>query len=322
MSSLFAQARLEFHRELLETTLVAIKSKKKQVAERDPEEDDFDLNAVGIGKDGMVTPNSAIAQEVVSNADSGNKASISLAWRVASALGHVRTVQKKPAGQTLGDNFEKAVFRFLKQTFPRLEHLRPGLWNLTQVTSRSGLGIASFQQYSHLSLLSDLAKQYRQLATVLGNEYLVAPDIVVARQPEDDNSINHKRFFIDGSTAKLSSLRRSANKEPILHASVSCKWTIRSDRSQNSRSEALNLIRNRKGRNPHVVVVTAEPLPGRLASIALGTGDIDCVYHFALPELEHAVAELGLPDSADTLQMLVEGRRLRDITDLPLDLAV
>jgi hypothetical protein len=57
----------------------------------------------------------------------------------------------------------------------------------------------------------------------------------------------------------------------------SSKWTIRSDRSQNSRAEALNLIRNRKGHLPHIVVVTGEPLPSRLASITLGTGDIDWV---------------------------------------------
>src|ERR1035438_2137764 len=78
---------------------------------------------------------------------------------------------------------------------------------------------------------------------------------------------------------------------PILHASISCKWTIRSDRVQNARSEALNLIRNRKGRLPHVVVVTGEPLPSRLSAIALGTGDIDCVYHFALRSEERRVGK-------------------------------
>ena len=45
-------------------------------------------------------------------------------------------------------------------------------------------------------------------------------------------------------------------------------------RSQNTRTEDLNLIRNRKGRLPHVVAVTAEPLPMRIASLALGTGDL------------------------------------------------
>ncbi|HBE52840.1 MAG TPA: restriction endonuclease, partial [Cyanobacteria bacterium UBA11369] len=91
---------------------------------------------------------------------------------------------------------------------------------------------------------------------------------------------------------------------------------------QNCRTEALNLIRNRKGKLPHIIVVTAEPLPSRIASIALGTGDIDCVYHFALYELMAAVREADLEDAAEMLRIMVEGKRLRDISDLPLDLAV
>ena len=69
-------------------------------------------------------------------------------------------------------------------------------------------------------------------------------------------------------------------------------------------------------------MVTAEPMPNRLASLALGTGDIDCVYHFALYELVRAVKEVGSEDAAETLETLVQGKRLKDISDLPLDLAV
>jgi hypothetical protein len=98
---------------------------------------------------------------------------------------------------------------------------------------------------------------------------------------------------------------------------------MRSDRSQNTRTEALNLIRNRKGSTPQVVVVTFEPLPSRLASIAMGTGDIDCTYHTALDELLASAREFD--DSGaqfELLEMLIKGQRLRDISDLPLDLAV
>lgn len=106
----------------------------------------------------------------------------------------------------------------------------------------------------------------------------------------------------------------------MLHASISCKWTIRSDRSQNARTEGLNLIRNRKGHTPHIVIVTAEPYPQRIASIALGTGDIDCVYHFALRELLQVAEKLKNEAVFDMLTTLVEGKRLRDIADLPFDL--
>jgi len=95
---------------------------------------------------------------------------------------------------------------------------------------------------------------------------------------------------------------------------------IRSDRSQNIRTEAMNLIRNRKGHTPHIVAVTAEPLPTRIASLALGTGDLDCVYHMALHELEIAVK--NNEDQQEMLRTLIAGKRLRDISDLPFDLAV
>ena len=97
---------------------------------------------------------------------------------------------------------------------------------------------------------------------------------------------------------------------------------MRSDRAQNSRTEALGLIRNRKGRLPHIVVVTGEPLPSRISSLAMGTGDIDCMYHFALYELIEAVRDTGAEDSIELLNSLIMGKRLKDISDLPLDLCV
>ena len=97
---------------------------------------------------------------------------------------------------------------------------------------------------------------------------------------------------------------------------------MRSDRAQNSRTEALGLIRNRKGHLPHIVVITGEPLPSRLASLALGTGDIDCLYHIALYELLEAVKKVEAEDSIEMLNILISGKRLKDISDLPLDLTV
>ena len=81
-------------------------------------------------------------------------------------------------------------------------------------------------------------------------------------------------------------------------------------------------MRNRKGPLPHIVAITAEPLPQRIASIALGTGDMDCVYHIALPELEQAVGRVGPQESEKALSTMVSGKLLRDIADLPLDLAI
>lgn len=77
-----------------------------------------------------------------------------------------------------------------------------------------------------------------------------------------------------------------------------------------------------KGKTPHIVSVTAEPMSTRIASLTMGKGDIDCVYHMALAELAASVEESGIEDQADMLQTLVKGKRLRDISDLPFDLAI
>ncbi|MCP4357390.1 MAG: hypothetical protein GY796_05155 [Chloroflexi bacterium] len=81
-------------------------------------------------------------------------------------------------------------------------------------------------------------------------------------------------------------------------------------------------IRNRKGHTPHIAVVTAEPMPTRIASLALGTGDIDCVYHFALHELLATANAMQNEAVVDALSIMVDGKRLRDIADLPFDLTI
>lgn len=258
---------------------------------------------------------------IPSNADSSNTPSISIARLIAEELNAEIGVKLK--GQTAGNLFEQLTMQFLNNTFPRLQHLRPGKWNILNLGNQSNVKTSDLAQYEHLAYLSDIVSKNKLLATTLGNDYMVAPDIVIYRNLYEDEEINQDLNFIDDDVCKMSDLRKKNGGKPILHASISAKWTMRSDRAQNSRTEALNLIRNRKGHLPHIVVVTGEPLPSRLASLALGTGDIDCIYHFALYELFKAVGEYGKSgreDIFETLNDLVVGKRLKDISDLPLDL--
>lgn len=260
---------------------------------------------------------------VASNADSSNAPSKAIAESIAEELG--ATVAKKLPGQTAGTLFEQITMQFLSDTFPHLQHLRPGGWTILNLGNQNAIKTSDFAQYEHLAYLSQLMEQNRQLSTMLGNDYMVAPDVVVYRDLYEDEAINDGRLFVSDDICRMAALRKKNGGKPILHASVSAKWTMRSDRAQNSRTEALNLIRNRKGHLPHIVVVTGEPLPSRLASLALGTGDLDCVYHFALYELLSATREYGKhgrEDIVETLESLVEGKRLKDISDLPLDLSV
>lgn len=281
----FAQARADFHRALLQSCLTI-----------DP-------------------------QGRPSNSDSSNQASVAIARGIADRL-KADTVVERAAGQTSGNRFEAVCADFVRTTFLRLGHLRPGSWGVEHVRGRNRLEIARYEQYSHLVALDRAARSDPDLAAALGSDYTITPDVVIVRDTEEDAAINAPTRLVDDSVATLAGIRKRNGGLPLLHASISCKWTIRSDRAQNARSEALNLVRNRKGPLPHIVVVTAEPTPSRLASIALGTGDMDCVYHFALYELQETLQELNMTDAADMLAVMVNGDRLKDISDLPLDLAV
>lgn len=291
MEALIEKARFDFHKRLFETNTL-------------------NLNSKG----------------VVSNADTSSNSSKKIARKVIDILveeqKHKINVSEKINGQTLGKQFEILTMEFLSNTFPQLQNLRPGAWHILQLGNNNRLKTSDFEQYEHLAYLSELTAENARLAAALGNDYLVAPDVVIYKDLLEDEFINIKQEIVSNNVCKMTDVRKSNGGKPVLHASVSAKFTMRSDRAQNSRTEALNLIRNRKGHLPHIVVVTAEPLPSRLASLALGTGDIDCMYHFALYELIRAVKEVGSEDANDLLDTLVKGKRLKDISDLPLDLAV
>ena len=291
MDTLIANARFHFHKKLFETNTLT-------------------LTSTG----------------VASNAVTNSRSSKAIARRIVDILVneqcHTVSTVDKISGQTLGKQFEILTMDFLRETFPNLQNLRPGHWTILQLGNNNKLKTSDFAQYEHLAYLNELTTQNAQLAAALGNDYLVAPDVVIYRDLYEDNEINASLLIIDDNVSKMADIRKANGGKPLLHASISAKYTMRSDRAQNSRTEALNLIRNRKGHLPHIVVVTAEPMPNRLASLALGTGDIDCVYHFALYELIRAVKEVGSEDAIETLETLVQGKRLKDISDLPLDLAV
>lgn len=286
MKALIAKARKDYHKSLLENGVLTVDTKG-----------------------------------IPSNADSSSKlSSIAIARGIANQL--MAETHDKAVGQTSGAKFEQLNMQFLMETFPNLQKLRPGKWHIVKLGNRNAIKTSSFAQYEHLDYLSKLTESDAKLAASMGNDYMVAPDVVIYRDTVTDEEINSPQIIVDDTVCKMADIRAQNGGLPILHASVSAKWTMRSDRAQNSRTEALGLIRNRKGHLPHIVVVTGEPLPSRLASLALGTGDIDCMYHFALYELIKAVEATGAEDSIEMLNVLIDGKRIKDISDLPLDLAI
>lgn len=223
---------------------------------------------------------------VPNNADSDNTPSIRIAQDILDELG-------VPRGQVgprdPGGALESGIESWLRA---ELNVLAPGrTWRVDRKRQ-----VTDFSQYAHLARLQALIDNdtTKTLKTEIGSDYIIAPDVTVGL------TLAAGEFF---------------------HASVSCKWSIRSDRVQNIRHEAIILTRNRRGRQPHIVAVTAEPLPTRIASIARGTGEVDGVYHVALSQLQAATTKHGSKEQRETLDELVGQRRLFDLALLPSVLA-
>ena len=211
-------------------------------------------------------------------ADGSSSTSIMIASSMFEQLGI--TQKSDSPGQTLGRQFETAITQVLSQRLFELDQDRHWSVGSQQITE--------FSQYEHLDHIRRLAEEDQRgtLRSSLGTDYLIKPDITIGILQEERQ-----------------------DQQQHLHAAVSCKWTIRSDRVQNIRHEGVILTRHRRGRQPHIVAVTAEPLPSRLAAIARGTGELDCVYHVALPQLRSACPTGS--ESEVVLTELTEQDRLR-----------
>jgi hypothetical protein len=188
-----------------------------------------------------------------------------------------------PGAQQAGTALEDGVKDFLADELPQRDPSHA--W----VVERGGQ-ISRFRQYAHLARLDRLVEANEDLRVEIGQDYLISPDVTVS--------------FPIGDGPR------------ILHAAVSCKFSIRSDRVQNIRHESVAMIRHRRGRSPHIVTVTSEPLPSRLASICRGTGEVDAVYHVCLPALKAAVNSVGNAQQKRDLAESMEQGRLYDLIDL------
>ena len=162
--------------------------------------------------------------------------------------------------------------------------------------------VTDFAQFLHLSEIQRLLDENPTLKSTFGGDYQIETDVCVGVENSSDPSAR-----------------------PFLHAAISSKWTIRSDRVQNVRHEFATLVRNRRGRSPHLIAVTAEPLPSRILSIARGTGEVDNVYHLLFEHLEIAIGDLW-GDLSDVQKSawteMTEQKRLRPYSSLVSDLTL
>lgn len=234
---------------------------------------------------------------VPNTADGDNAASVALSGAILDELGVERDVASGVKNPQSGRPLELAVAGTLQSDLPALDPSRR--W----VINEASRPITEFLQYDHLKKVDQLVKANAELRTTLGVDYIIRPDVVVG----------------------LPSRRPG---EPLfLHAAISCKWTIRSDRVQNIRHENNQMIRHRRERLPHLVTVTAEPLPSRLAAIARGTGEVDAVYHIAYDALDEAVKQLATKgkltsEQIDAWHEVTGQGRVRPYSDLAETLAL
>ncbi|WP_345571575.1 NgoMIV family type II restriction endonuclease [Streptomyces plumbiresistens] len=216
---------------------------------------------------GWRIPSSGKKKGVVPNiVDVGNEQSIDIASSMMSHMGIGRERRRFP-GENPGKMFEVAVRDNLREQLHHSEASREWLVG-------RGASTKYFAQYVHLRAIEELMEKSpnrAELRATIGTDYMVTPDVTVS---------------IPDTTGLI-------GNAPWLHAAISCKWTIRSDRVQNIRHEFNGLIRHRRGRQPHLITVTAEPLPSRIVAIARGTGELDAVYHVAYDALDQAVKSVG-----------------------------
>ena len=109
---------------------------------------------------------------------------------------------------------------FLINTFPHMQNLRPGKWHVAKLGNRNAIKTSSFAQYEHLEYLDRLTSYDKKLAAVVGNDYMVAPDVVVYRETVSDDEINSEKLIVDESVCTMSDLRERNGGLPVLHASV------------------------------------------------------------------------------------------------------
>ena len=74
---------------------------------------------------------------IASNADTSSRISKSISRKIVDILVseycYQVNVVEKISGQTLGKQFEQETMRFLQDTFPNLQNIRPGNWEILQL---------------------------------------------------------------------------------------------------------------------------------------------------------------------------------------------
>lgn len=204
----------------------------------------------------------------------------------------------------------------------------------------------TFEQYRHVGLIRGFEpgpskafdQAWRRLTTrarrsATEREAERIEPLIVAVEAAITTEANARRALLDelGDESLLGldvtvSRPGRASTLPLLEAGFSLKWSLRTDRAQDCRSQGAKMSTLRRGRMPHFAAVTMEPRPYMLNLLGGGSGDVDCVYHLDLSSLSEAVEKVYIGSKLrlkgrDVFRRLVDQRRIRDYDDLVLAVA-
>ena len=218
--------------------------------------------------------------------------------------------------------FEATVKEFFTRLLPYSGGLLPVGCSVEAQPADAPLALARFAQFKHVAELERLGVEEMSIRSSVLMGLAVDPNVLMVRTPLHDNTINERAVLVELTLARRSWLRERYQPKPLLHAALWCRASMSRDTGGAIRASARTLIHLRRGRAPHLVAVTCEFLPSRIVDVALAPGELDCCYHCALPELRSALGAAGAEEELDALNAMVQTQRLRDTSDLFLDLAM
>ncbi len=261
--------------------------------------------------------------------DATEKLSVDLGHALFAALGVGKTdTGDEPTGRPFSERVAKELAASLAQAG-------------STIGVKPEQRLNEFEQYRHVALLKGMRPEPSKEFT-RSWKMLVAHTRRTTKSPPRsvtrlEELIGGVELAIESETDKRRVLLEEVGEEsllgldvtasrpvvgalPLLEIGVSLKWSLRTDRAQDCRSQGAKMAALRRGRMPHFAVVTMEPRPYMLNLLGGGSGEVDCVYHLDLPALTQAVhTTCTTPQrrrSLETFNRLVAQRRLRDYDEL------
>ena len=180
-------------------------------------------------------------------------------------------------------------------------------------------GATDISRYEYGEYIHELMVANEKLSNTANGDYFIVPQFLLYQEPYSDEDLNQAGALVDDFSAKQSELRAKNNPKAKLYAVSLVKYSL-PYRTQTSRTELLQVLRQKQDRQPYVFLVTAEANPMHLASFILRAQEIDCVYHVDLSGLMEKAKKKEDNTAADLLQGLIRNKRLKGISGLLLDL--